>query len=100
MAETDTEGGAAVKEKFVWRNKDGFLRNEHGTLDMHLLLRLMCVVIAGLSALSGVLVFLFQSFGILASQTDPVPFLYNGLIFALAAIGDAAIAEKIPRRGQ
>lgn len=100
MSETDTDGGAAVKERFVWRNKDGFLRNEHGTRDMHLLLRLMCVIIAGSSALAGVVVFLLQSFGILAVQTDPVPFLYNGLIFALAAIGDAAIAEKVPGRGR
>lgn len=94
MAEVDG-GGAAQREKFVWRNKDGFLRNEHGVRDMHLVLRAVCVAIAGLSALSGIVVFVFQSFGAIGTSTDPLPFMYNGLWFALMAIGEAAISEKI-----
>ena len=100
MAETDTHGGAAQKEKFVWRNQDGFLRNEHGVKDLHLVLRAVCVAVAGLSALSGVAVFALQSLSVLETVTDPVPFLYNGLLFALTAIGDSAITEKITNRGQ
>lgn len=98
MAESD--GGAAAKERYVWRNRDGFLRNEHGVKDMHLALRAVCVVVAGLSAVAGVVVFLLQSFSVVATHTDPVPFLYNGLMFALTAIGDSAITEKITNRGQ
>lgn len=98
MSETGN-GGAAQKEKFVWRNRDGFLRNEHGVKDMHLALRAVCVVVAGLSAIAGVSVFLLQSFAVVATSTDPVPFMYNGLLFALTAIGDSTITEKLTQRG-
>ena len=95
MGETNI-GGAAQKEKFVWRNKDGFLRNAHGVKDMHLVLRAVCVAVAGTSALAGIIVFLLQSFGALGTVTDPLPFMYNGLWFALMAIGEAALSEKVP----
>jgi len=98
MDETNI-GGAAQKEKFVWRNKDGFLRNEHGVQDMHLALRAVCVVVAGLSALAGIAVFFLQSFAVIEPATDPVPFMYNGLLFALTAIGDSTITEKIRTKG-
>lgn len=100
MAEVDGNGGAAQKEKYVWRNRDGFLRNEHGVKDLHLALRAVCVGVAGLSALSGVVVFLLQAFAVVATSVDPVPFMYNGLLFALTAIGDSTITEKVSSRGQ
>ena len=98
MDETNN-GGAAQKEKFVWRNKDGFLRNAHGVRDMHLVLRAVCVAVAGMSAIAGILVFSLQSFAVLEPVTNPVPFMYNGLLFALTAIGDSTIDEKLKSRG-
>lgn len=87
------EGGTAVKQRYVFRNADGFFRNEFGQKDLHLVLRFICMIVGGVSSGLTLFVFFSQAMGIIGTHVDALPYFYNGLFFMLSAIGDAAVTD-------
>ncbi len=96
----EPEGGVAQKERFVYRDADGFFRNEHGQKDLHLVFRAVCIVIAASFSVASIGVFLRQAFGVIPVDVDPLPYFYNSLFFMLTALGDAALNDGILNRGR